>query len=227
MSKFFPARKTFIIALIVLLVLPGLSGQTGVCNVQEKKIIHRVNFFKETDYASLFLQGMETLADSIWGLDSSRQILECIVAKPEVDNRSRFFAAEILFKHSKWQPEGQLKTNVALLYAEALKKDYTGIANPWGRPDDPGDIGRHVILLGDEAIKAFYPLLTCNTPLIYGGSKVATMAKRYKYRVKDVAANYISILLGRSFEGDRKPFFRNFEIRQVKRAARKKIKIPA
>jgi hypothetical protein len=223
MRAVLPGRPAFLLIFISLLTFTGLRAQPAKCIVQEQKIIHRVNFLKATDYSSLFLRGMETLADSIWRLDSSRQILECIVAKSGVDNRSRFFAAEILFKHSDWKPEGQLKTNVALIYAEALKEDYTGVANPWGRPDDPGDIGRHLILLGDETIKAFYPLLTCNTPLIYAGSKVATMAKRYKYRVKDVAATYISILLGHSFEGDKKPFFRNFAIRKVKRAAKKKI----
>lgn len=217
--------RRYAVAICLLgLIIPDVKAQSDKCAMPEQKIKSRVDFFHSTNYSKLFLRGSKSLSDSVWALDSSREILECIVEKNDIDGRSRFFAAEVLFTHSKWRPEGPLKRTVALLYAEALKENYTDIANPWGLPDDLGNIGKHVILLDEEAIKAFSPLLDCRIPLTYAGSRAATAGMLYKYRVKDVAATYISEQLGRSFNGERAPLLRNIQIRKLKHILRKQSK---
>jgi hypothetical protein len=179
------------------------------------------SFFQNVSYTRLFLSGGDSKSDSIWNEGSNREALECMVADSAIEKRSRFLAAELLFVKSDWIPSGQLKTDVAFLYADALVGNYTEKANHWGLPDDVGMVGKHVLLLGDDAMRAFYPLLNCKTPVHYLGSKAATAGRIYKYRIKDIAATYISRLLEKNFDAERSRIFRNAQIRKLKRAVRK------
>jgi hypothetical protein len=198
-----------------------LHSQSGRCDNYHQQISAMNSFFQNVSYTRLFLSGGDSKSDSIWNEGSNREALECMVADSAIEKRSRFLAAELLFIKSDWIPSGRLKTDVAFLYAEALKGNYTEKANHWGLPDDVGMVGKHVLLLGDDAMVAFYPLLSCKTPVHYYGSKVATAGKIYKYRIKDIAATYISSLLNKTFNAERAPVFRDLQIARLKRAVRK------
>jgi hypothetical protein len=165
----------------------------------EPKENQLANYLKSTNYPELFFMGSYSAADSIWDSDTTGIILQTIVADEKADSRSRFFSAQILFSHSEWIPSGELKKEVAGLYASALRHNYTDVANPWGLPDDYGDAGKNVVKLGKDAIDAFRPLLHCKKRLVYIGSKTATVGKIYRYRVKDVAACYINAILNWKF----------------------------
>ena len=215
------ARLNLICVVFVFFSGIRVWGQANPCLYNGSQIMKTSVFFQHLSYAKLLLSGSDNKADSIWSVANSREILECMVSDTMLEKRSRFFAAEILFTKSDWMPTGQMKADVALLYAEALLGNYAEKANPWGLPDDVGMIGEHVVLLGDEAIKAYYPLLSCKTSVQYYGSKAATAGKIYKYRVKDIAATYISSLLKKTFHAERAPIFRDLQITRLKKAVRK------
>jgi hypothetical protein len=68
----------------------------------------------------------------IWGEPGNPTALEAIVADPAVPERARLLAAEVLFTHDV-SFLGRVDTGVvADVYAEALARNYTGHANPWG-----------------------------------------------------------------------------------------------
>jgi hypothetical protein len=190
---------------------------TDTLALREQKEKEFVTYFRSTDYDELFFAGSYTMGDSLWDADTTGKILQAIVADKKVDSCSRFFAAQILFDNSDWMPIGEEKMEVAELYARALKDNYTGVANPWGIPDDDGDAGEHLVALGEDAVIALRPLLTCNRSLFYAGSKTATMGKLYSYRVKDIAACYINTILDlKCFLDKKKPLRRNLTIHRLR-----------
>jgi hypothetical protein len=174
-------------------------------------------YFDSARYREVFMMGQRTEADSIWELDSSRQVLEGIVSDDAYSKRAAFFAAEILFDHSDWRPEGILKMRVAEIYAAALKENYTTIGNPWGLPDDTGDIGEHILDFGEVLVIEFKPLLRCETPVRYEGSKTATMGRDGKFRVKDIAASYIGAVRHIEFDASQDQKGRDKQIRKMRR----------
>lgn len=183
----------------------------------DEKENHLAAYLKSTDYSHLFFMDAYTKGDSIWDSDTTGRVLQIIVADNKVDYCSRFFSAQILFSHSSWVPEGELKKAVADLYARALRDNFTEVANPWGIPDDYGDAGKNVVKLGEDAIEAFRPLLHCRKKMFYIGSKTATIGGIYRYRVKDIAANYIIAIKNFRYSLDEKmPLRRRLTICHLK-----------
>ncbi|MCK6641939.1 MAG: hypothetical protein L6Q81_17820 [Bacteroidia bacterium] len=174
-------------------------------------------YFDSAVYKYVFMMGHYSEADSIWDLDSSRQVLEEIVTDNKFSKRAAFFAAEILFDHSDWRPEGDLKFRVAEIYAKALQENYTGIGNPWGIPDDTGDIGAHILCFGNVLVTEFKPLLKCDKPVRYEGSRTATMGNDGKFRVKDIAASYICAIRNLKFDAGQDQKGRDRQIRKIRR----------
>lgn len=175
-------------------------------------------YFDTTAYRYIFLMGQYTEADSIWALDSSREVLERIVSEDRFSKRSAFFAAEILFDHCDWRPEGKLKTRVAGIYADALRDNYTRTGNPWGYPPATGDIGDHLLDFGEVLVIAFKPLLKCDAPVRYEGSGIAlTLSLERKYRVKDIAASYICAVRHMKFDATQDQKGRDKQIKKIRR----------
>jgi hypothetical protein len=84
---------------------------------------------------------------------------------------------------------------IAEVYAHALEQNLTGMANSWGllyELDDAGPVGIRFVMLGEAAVPALVRLLdNAGAPLIYDGSKEATVGNAYHYRIKDFAAFYL------------------------------------
>ncbi len=207
--------------LLIFLIIGSavrLSGQgdslhkRNVANAKEF-----ATYFDTTGYRYVFMMGAYSEADSMWDMDSSRLVLEHLVNDDEFGMRAQFFAAEILFDHCDWRPEGGLKVKVAKIYAAALKENYAGIGNPWGIPDDTGDIGEHILDFGQVLVIEFKPLLRCETPVRYEGSRTATMGMMGKFRVKDIAASYICAVRGIKFDATQDQKGRDKQIKKIRR----------
>ncbi|HTF06105.1 MAG TPA: hypothetical protein VK826_18875 [Bacteroidia bacterium] len=181
------------------------------------KVNALVKYLDSTSYWALFFRGSYTKADSIWYADTSGSVLKQIVQRDDLNKCTQFFAAEILMQHSDWKPEGPLLKKVAELYATALRENYAEVGNPWGRPDDVGDIGRRIARMGDAVVVAFRPLLKCKTTVYYAGSKRGRKGRYTKYRVKDIAASHICAIRNIEFDGDCKRWKRNMQIRKLRR----------
>lgn len=207
--------------LIIFLMLVSavrLSGQED--SLHTRNVANAKEFaayFDTTGYRYVFMMGSYSEADSMWDMDSSRQVLEHLVDDDKFGMRAQFFAATILFDHCDWRPEGELKVKVAKIYATALRENYTGIGNPWGVPDDTGDIGEHILGFGQVLVTEFKPLLKCKTPVRYEGSRTATMGMQGKFRVKDIAASYICAVRGMKFDASQDHRGRDKQIRKIRR----------
>jgi hypothetical protein len=119
----------------------------------------------------------------------------------------------VLFTRDPAFPAPADRNVLASLYAQALRRNMTGMANPWGLPGDlNGPVARHVLALGDEAVPAFVALLGDAGKLRYSGSQEATFGNSYNYRVKDEAAALIAELIGVPYPVHLNPQDRNAQI---------------
>ncbi len=195
-----------------------IRAQTDSVHRIDKMVRSYCDYFDSTTYWHMFNMGFETRADSIWYADEdSRTILETIVYDDSISTRSRFIACEILFDHCEWDPQGPIRATIASIYATALRDNYTGSGNAWGLPENTGDIGDNILQFGELLVIAFKPLLNCERPVIYFGSRTATSGQNGKFRVKDIAASYICAVRHIEFDGSEDPAGRDRQIRKIKR----------
>ncbi|MFO0745112.1 MAG: hypothetical protein U1F43_05455 [Myxococcota bacterium] len=92
--------------------------------------------------------------------------------------------------------------SAAQIYAAALTAEKNG-HDAWGYPGlSPSGAGRRVVGFGPAAVDALLPLLDSTILLVYEGSEEPTVAEMRRYRVKDLAATWLAVLLGASFDGE-------------------------
>lgn len=164
-------------------------------------------------YLELFLRLDDTALDRIWRWPGAPGGLRQLALHSDTPSLPGFLAAEVLFTRDPTFPAPADRGALALLYAEALRQNMTGMANPWGLPGDlDGPVARHVLALGDGVVPAFAALLDDGTQLRYSGSKEATYGNSYNYRVKDEAAALIAELIGVPYPVHLDPQDRDAEI---------------
>ena len=130
---------------------------------------------------------------------------------------ARFLAAEILFYKDGTFKVENLREKLAPVYAAALSENFTESANPWGLPGVlDGLTGEHLLALGKVIVPELVKLLDNNKRIYYEGSKEATLGNHYGYRVKDLAAYYISTIKAIPFQIDEEPIKRDGEIDTLK-----------
>lgn len=143
------------------------------------------------DYEDLFLRLDYTNLEKLWNAPDMPSRLAELALNPEASNKARFLAAEILFHEQSDYPPQEAIEQLVSVYADALSN--ADIANPWGLPGELGDqAGKHFVQLGELAVPALIAMLDNKRPVLYSGSKEATVGNSYNYRVKDFAAFYIS-----------------------------------
>lgn len=201
------------VLLLVIFLFSALQNEIRA----ENRMDQLIGYFTANNYYGIFILNAGEPADSIWEIRENRTVIDSILLQHTAAPRVLFICAEVKFYKTNWKPSPAECKWLAPLYAKALKENFTKVGNPWGLPDDHGDIGEHVLLMGDDAVMAFKPLLRCRTPLTYIGSRDATTGKMYAFRVKDIAANYISELKGLDFEVDKSPRKRDKLIRDLKK----------
>jgi hypothetical protein len=127
-------------------------------------------------------------------------LLERVLEEPQASAKAKLIAAEVLFRNEFSFVERHDRTGIARLFAEALRRRYTGHANAWGLlwiDDSAGEIGGRFMALGNDSIPALRELLADTTVVDwYEGSEEATLGNRARYRIKDFAAFYLARILG-------------------------------
>jgi hypothetical protein len=151
----------------------------------------------ELGYLELFLRLDDTMLDELWRRPGAPEGLRQLALHSDTPSLDSFLAAEVLSTRDPTFPAPADRGVLALLYAEALRENMTGMANPWGLPGQlDGPVATHVLALSAAAVPAFTALLDDGTQLRYSGSKEATYGNSYSYRVKDKAAELIAELIG-------------------------------
>lgn len=147
----------------------------------------------ETGYIMLFFAADTKVLDSIWNTPGSAKALKHLALTQDANMLARFLAAEILFFKKENNFLETEKKELAPVYAAALSGNLTGLANTWGLPGvSNGVAGDNFEALGVAAIPHLIKILDDNTRMYYAGSQEATLGNSYKYRVRDLAAFFIS-----------------------------------
>lgn len=171
-------------------------------------------------YIELFQGTDENALNTLWKEPEMPESLAMLTIDPEAPALARFLAAEILFYRKEEYPPDESKKQLASVYASALARNFTGSANTWGLPNVlDGLTGEHFLALGEVAIPELTNLLDDDKRVYYEGSQEATVGHYYQYRVKDLAAYYISKIRGIPLELDKDPNKRDVEIEKLKWAA--------
>jgi hypothetical protein len=174
-----------------------------------------------TGYIDFFHRLNEDALDRVWGAPDAPASLTALALDPGAKPLARFLAAEIL-GHKQRLPAGEdQKALLAQVYATALASNFTEMANPWGLPGTlDGGAGEHLVSLGEAAVPALVALLDNATPARYAGSREAMYGNSYSYRVKDLAAFYISRIRNLPFAVDQAPAARDLELEKLKQSLR-------
>ncbi len=159
-----------------------------------------VKILNETDYRELFLSADDHLKE-LWANGNNKQDLRKIIENPGSSDKSKFLAAELLSKFEVPLTE-KAHADLARVYAAALKDtnanldgEYQLSGNMWGylyEHDDPGELGARIMQFEAAAVPYLQELLNDNGPVLYEGSREATVGNEYQYRIKDFAAFYLS-----------------------------------
>jgi len=148
-------------------------------------------------YGDFFvLPAHDQTIERIWADPQNRPALNALASDATQPLAARFLAAEVLFARDVTFTARVGPAVVADIYAHALAQDLTGMANSWGllyEHGDAGPVGIRFIMLGEPAVPALSRLLDNDaSPLMYSGSKEATVGNGYHYRIKDFAAYYLA-----------------------------------
>ena len=171
---------------------------------------------RRATFTDLFLTQDHSLLEGIWQDGRARGALEGMVADGGAEMNARFLAAEILFAKLPGYPPAEGAAVLAEIYARALGDSTQAMANPWGLPGrTDATVAEHVLRIGPVAIPQFLPLLEDDRRVTYGGSRDATFGNRFRFRVKDVAADLIAALAGLPFVPDENPEMRDEAIREL------------
>jgi hypothetical protein len=170
-------------------------------------------------YNGLFLTLDNAQLDALWATQGAPEALTQLASDPGADSAARFLAAEVLFRKQRSYPPKAAHTDLAAVYAEALRQ--ARLANIWGMPGQlDGPAGQHLVALGEPAAAALIPLLDDSRRVIYGGSEEATEGNSYAYRVKDFAAFFISQIRKLRYSVDKTPAQRDAAIERLRGALR-------
>ncbi len=176
-----------------------------------------VNKLMTIGYIELFQGPNEDVLDTLWKEPEVPEMLTTLTIDPKVPELAQFLAAEILFYKQVDFPHEEQKKQLASVYTTALAQNFTETANPWGLPSVlGGSTGEHLLALKEAAIPELVNLLDHDRHVYYAGSQEATLGSHYGYRVKDLAAYYISQIRGIPFEIDKDPNKRDEEIESLK-----------
>ena len=169
-------------------------------------------------YLELFMRMNNEALDSIWKTKSNRTLLVTLCSESNHSALSRFLASEILYFKDNALLKTAIKRQLLPVYVEILAHKENVSANVWGLPNTVGEVGHHLLDLDDkyQVIHALLPLLEDTSKILYDGSREATMGNSYNYRIKDIAAFYISQKAALPYSVKKTPKDRDEEISSLK-----------
>lgn len=194
------------------------SERNKTMHSQASDLAHKLTTGAYGDF--FVLPAHDQTIDRIWSDPQNRPTLEALVADSSQPLAARFLAAEVLFARDFTFTSRVSPALVADLYARALEQNLTGMANSWGllyEYADAGPVGVRFVMLGEPAVPVLLRLLdNASSPLIYDGSKEATVGNAYHYRIKDYAAYYLAQIRNTPVTFHRDLAARDQEIAQLK-----------
>jgi hypothetical protein len=177
-------------------------------------------------FADLFYFGEHSQINKIWKDGENRDALVQLIYDQSVSSQARFLAAEVLrnynvpLKEDAFGLLAEAYTAALTNTAHATGSDSYGVAgNSWGKltPDYVGFLGQEIIRFGEAAVPYLIPLLDDESPISFDGSKEATTAAMYRFRVNDFAAFYLSAIRNIPINRSTDPETRNKEIVRLKK----------
>lgn len=172
-------------------------------------------------YLQLFQGSNDNNIERLWNKYGGKKTFTSIISSGSASDLAKFLATELVLYKDKNShlPD---KQQLARIYALALQRNYTMVANTWGVPGNlDGMAGEHFVMLGEAAIPELVTLLSNETRVHYEGSHEATLGDSYQFRVKDLAAFYISEIKSVPFTVDIDPKKRDLEIVSLKKSLEK------
>jgi hypothetical protein len=178
----------------------------------------------ERGYDGLFMYLDRSSLNELWQRPGAPSQFDELVRDQSAGAPARFLAAEVLWERRPSSPPSA--ADLGRVYATALLERTTRVANPWGLPGaGDGVVARHVLELHD-ALRTARELRFLledrggdEEPLMYIGSEDATEGNRYRYRVRDIAAELVAALLEIPYAVVEDPAERDRRIEQVRVAA--------
>jgi hypothetical protein len=168
-------------------------------------------------YSEIFMRHDYRHAEEIF-FHSGPARLQELLKDEDAPLLARFLAGEILFWKTPDFIKGDQETGkkISAVYSGILEGDLVS-ANAWGLPGETGLLGEH-LLVADRAenILCLYPLLTNNKRVLYEGNREVTVNNDYGYRIKDIAAYYLSVILQHPYLILPVPKERDAEIEKLK-----------
>ncbi|HSY61907.1 MAG TPA: hypothetical protein VK796_08535 [Cytophaga sp.] len=177
-----------------------------------------VKKIEDGGYTNILWQANNKLLDELWLDGINEKELQKIWLNKKEKVLTRLIAAEILFKKDNSFPGSNKKIKILLaeLYTEALADKGTVNGNIWGLPGFIGQAGENLLKSDANAcIDSLKLLLNNSQQLIYVGSREATTGNEYRYRVKDIAAFYLSKFLHLKYSVFKSPEEREIEIKKL------------
>lgn len=179
------------------------------------------NRLTELGYIGLFQQAGEAALKDVWNAPDAPNALETIAVSSNAPMLARFLAAEILFSQGDVRRVEKHKQVLADVYMAALADNFTEAANPWGLPSvTVGLAGEHLLAIGEPMLPKLLNLLDNYERLYYEGSQEATLGHHCGYRVKDLAAYFITKLRNVPSEPEEDPGRRDKAIEKLKHAVK-------
>lgn len=168
-------------------------------------------------YERLFLSLDSSLVSEIWAEPGAPDALRALVMDPTADLPARFVATTLLADRDPRFPSPEIAPTAAEVLVAALRERLLREANAWYTPPiGPGDLGRLLVRLGEAAREPLRTALADDAPLSYGGSREATLAAPWHFRVKDAAAALLATLDGRPAPASRSRRRRDAEIEMLR-----------
>jgi hypothetical protein len=170
---------------------------------------------RELGYLELFQRMDERAVTALW---KDPDALVRLALDGDADPLARFLAADIDLENDPSRFSEEDRHAIAHVYADALREQVTSSANEWSFPDGfAGRAGGHLIALGTAAVAALRPLLDDDKRVTYEGSQEGMFGRSYQFRIKDLAALFVSKILGHPFPDDKNPRVRDAAIATLKR----------
>jgi len=171
-----------------------MNTKTSTASFAEKLITR--------EFGEFFIYPMhDQTIEKIWSDSSNHQLLDDVLDDATISDEAKFLACEVFFKKDILFMQRHSPEKVAELYANALRNDFTGMANSWGllyEQQDEGTVGIAFLKIGKKAIPSLSKLLDDDRiHLKYQGSMEAALGNGYGYRIKDFAAYYIGRIIGK------------------------------
>lgn len=146
--------------------------------------------------------------------------LRSIGLDPSYPNHERFAALEgwigLAGEHVLGSLDDATASALATVQTEALRTaDDAGL---WGLPPDvtASAIARHLILVGPRALPHLRPLLDDVRLAPYEGSETSSLAALRHYRVSDVAAALVAVIVGAPYRDAPTPAERDTQVAQLR-----------